>query len=293
MLEGAAAGGCYLRRFQEPGHAAQRPQFGHQRPVVLLGPRDPGRERGRPPPLAPEQQPPHVAAPERVPLSQQGQLGAVGRAVRAQLGGPERQLVSSSAASPRVQAATVARASAARVGLQGPGEPGDAAGQRRLAAAGPGGALEVPGRVEHRAPAQRDPAGQQVRLHGLAGPGRLEAGGDLLGVPQQPDGTLAPRVPGLSEDEASARRPGVPALRPEQPLRLAGSRAGGAGVARGEGGSGGGEDEFRPLIGDPGAGRRPAERGVRFSCRFCGEPGGQQGPAAVEGQVGIGYAQRV
>ena len=186
MLEGAAAGGCSLRRFQEPGHAAQRPQFGHQRPVVLLGPRDPGRERGRPPPLAPEQQPPHVAAPERVPLSQQGQLGAVGRAVRAQLGGPE-----ASAGAPRARPARACRrrrwpGRCCRVGLQGPGEPAtlrvsgglrrrDRAARSRCRAAS-----------RHRAPAQRDPAGQQVRLHGLAGPGRLEAGGDLLGVPQQP-----------------------------------------------------------------------------------------------------------
>ena len=89
------------------------------------------------------------------------------------------------ASSPRAQAATVARASSCRVGLQGPGQPGHAAGQRRLTAAGPGSLLEVLGCFSTSALGSARAAGQQVRVQGLAGPGLVEAGGDPLGIPEQ------------------------------------------------------------------------------------------------------------
>ena len=107
------------------------------------------------------------------------------RAVRAQLGGPEPHLVLLE----RVEAACAGGYGgpriAARVGLQGPGQPGHAPGQRCSAAARPRGALQVLVGCWLVLPVQRDTPGEQVRLHRLVGPEGLEIGGDLLGVPEQ------------------------------------------------------------------------------------------------------------
>ena len=100
-----------------------------------LGRCAPGGQRGRPPSLAPEQQPADVAAPERVALGQRGELGAVRRAVRAQLGGPEPHLVLLEGVEPARAGGDGGPGVALRVGLQRPGEPGHAASQRRPTAA--------------------------------------------------------------------------------------------------------------------------------------------------------------
>ena len=110
------------------------------------------------------------------------------------------------------------------------------------------GALQVLVGFCHAPPAQGDAPGEQVRLHRLAGPGRLETGGDLLGVPEQGGGMLAGRVPGLGEDEAGARLPDGPPLRPEQPARLTCPLPGVGRVAGGQGGGGGREEQLRRLV---------------------------------------------
>ena len=122
---------------------------------------------------------------------------------------------------------------ALRVGLQGPGQPGHAPGQRRSVAAGPRGVLEV--LISHRyvPPAEGDTPGEKVRLHRLGGLGRLEAGGDLLGVAEQTGGMLAVGVPGLGENQAGASLPEGPHLRPELSGRLTCQLPGIGYVARG------------------------------------------------------------
>jgi len=72
----------------------------------------------------------------------------------------------------------------------------------------------------HVPPAQGDASGEQVGLHRLAGPGRFEAGGDLLGVAEQGGGVLARGVPGLGEDEARACILEGTSLRQVQPVGL-------------------------------------------------------------------------
>src|SRR5215470_19505920 len=105
--------------------------------------RAPGGQSYRSPSLTPEQQPVNVATPERNALGKRGELGAVRRAVRAQLGGPERDLVLVQGVEPLRAGGEGGSGIASRVGLQRPGKPGHTAGQRRPTAACPRGALEV------------------------------------------------------------------------------------------------------------------------------------------------------
>jgi len=186
----------------------------------------------------------------------------VRRAVRAQLGGTEPHLVLLEGVEPARAGGDGGPGVTLRVGLQCPGQPGHAAGQRRPAAAGPCGALQVRVGFVHIPPAQGNAPGQQVRLHRLAAPGCVETGGDLLGVPEQRSGMLAGGVPGLGEDQVGARLPEGPPLRPELPMRLTCLLSGVGRVAGSQGCGGGGEDQLGFLERDPALRRDPAERGV-------------------------------
>ena len=207
---------------------------------------------------------------------------------------PSRIWCSSRASSPRAQAATVARAlprasacraRASQATLRGSGGP-----RRRDLR----GALEMRVGLGHAPPAQRDAPGEQVRLHRLAGPGRVETGGDLArrsGArrrnarrrrtwPRRGRGRRAPPR-GSAPASGTAGAPDVPAA-----LASAGWPAARAAVAAAKSSS-----AFLYAI--PPSGGSPAERGVRLLRRFCGQPGGQQRRAAVDGKVGVGLAERV
>ena len=259
---------------------------------VVPGRRARHGQRRRPPALAPQQQPPRVGAPERIALGQRGQFGAVGRAVGAQLGGPEGHLVLGEGIKPARTGGGGGPGIASRVGLQGSGQPGHAAGQQRPATAWPGGALEMLACFGHAPSAQREAADQQVRVHGLAIPGRLEAGGDPLGVPEERCGPLTGRVPGLGEDEVGARFPDSPLLRPEQPTRLTCSVCRIHRVARGQG-----RRRRRTAAPLSCTLSIPPEVSGSARCRFLAPPlrpaRRQQRPAAVNGKVGVDLAERV
>ena len=66
--------------------------------------------------------------PERIALGQRGELGAVRRAVRAQLGGAEPHLVLLEGVEPAAAGQDGGPGVALRIGLQGPGQPGHAPG---------------------------------------------------------------------------------------------------------------------------------------------------------------------
>ena len=138
------------------------------------------------------------------------------------------------------------------------------------------------------APGQRDLPGQQVSWQPSLARAASRLRGDLLGGPEQARRTLTGRVPGLGQDEARPGRPDVPALGPEQLVGPARPRAGGG-------------------RGHPRPGRRwPPRTRARPSCRGSRRRGAsgparrrspgplrrragrQQGPAAVDGEVGIG-----
>jgi hypothetical protein len=272
-LERGPAGRGRVARVQEPGHVAERRQLGRQLRVAR-GCRAPGGQGGRPPPLAPQQEPAGVAAPERIALGKRGELGAVRGAVCPQLGGTERALVLTERVEPVGARGEGGPAVAARVGLQRPGEPGHAAGQRRLAAACPRGPVEVLVCFGRAPPAERDAAGQQLRPHGVGAPGRLEARGDPPGVPEQGGRPLSGRVTGLGEDQVRACLPDSPALCLEQPARLMRPLSRVVQVARGQGGGGGSEEQIRPLVRDPCVRRYPAQRGIGLLRCFSRQPCG-------------------
>ena len=140
---------------------------------------------------------------------------------------------------------------APRVGLQCPGQPGHAPGQRRPAAAGPRGAFEMLVGCWHTPPAQGDAPGEQVCLHRLVGPGSFEAVGNLLGVPEQARGMLARGISGLGEDEAGTRLPDRSLLCPELPVCLTCPLPGASRIACGQSGSGGREEQIRRLYAAP------------------------------------------
>ena len=118
----------------------------------------------------------------------------------------------------------------------------------------------------HAPPAQRDAAGEQVRLHRLADPGRVETDGNILGIAEQSGGMLTRGVPRLGQHESGACLPAGPPLRPEQPTRLTRLLSGIGRVARSQGGGSGREEQFRLLERDPSLRRQPAEGGIGLLC---------------------------
>ena len=147
--------------------------------------------------------------------------------------------------------------------------------------------------MRHPPPAKGDAPGQQVRLHRVAGPGRVEPVGDLLGIPEQRSRMLAECVPGLGENEAGPRLPVGPTVGPEHPPRLSRPLSGAGWVARGQGGGGGRVEQLRVPVRYAPAGRNPAQRGVGLLCRFSRQAGGQQRQATVDGEFGNVLAERL
>ncbi len=90
------------------------------------------------------------------------------------------------------------------------GEPATGAGQRRTASATLGGRDEMALGFAAAAQVQCYPAGQQMRLSGIAGVECIQPGGSLCGVPQQPHRSWPGRVTCLAHHQPGARQaPGI------------------------------------------------------------------------------------
>ena len=131
-----------------------------------------------------------------------------------------------------------------------------------------------------------------MRSHRLVGSACIEVGGDCLGRAEQAGGTLTGRISGLGDDQVGARIPDDPPLGPEQAVCLTPPLYGGAWVSCGQGGGGSREQQLCSFVRDPFALRCPAKGGLSLCCRFCRQPGSQQSRAAVDGELGVGLAER-
>ena len=256
--------------------------------------RAPGGQRGRPPPLAPEQQPADVAPPERVALGQHGQLGAVRRPVR-RAARSRRGVIwcSSRASSPRAQAATVARAlprasacsaraSQATLRVSGGPRRRDLAARSRCWSA----SARRP-----RLSASR-PASRCAWIASSARAASMRAAICSAYRSRLADARRPRTGPGRGRGRRAPPRRSAPAPgtagAPDAPVpsRSAGSPAARAAVAAAKSSS-----AFLYAF--------PPRGGIRLSAvsrlprRFFGEPGGQQRRAAVDGEVGVGLAERV
>ena len=205
---------------------------------------------------------------------------------------PSRIWCSSRASSPRAHAMAVARvlprasacmARASQAMLRGSGGPRrrDRAARSRCGSAW----ATLPGsaRSARRAGAPASPRR----------PGRVETGGDLLGVPQQGHGMLARGVPGLGQDEAGTRLQwSRSCVRNSRRARRAFSLASpGRPAARAAVAAAKSTSAFLYAI--PPFGGIWLERGHGLLRCFFGQPGGQQGRAAIDDEIEVGLAERV
>ena len=197
------------------------------------------------------------------PLRQRSQFGAVRGGLGPEFGCAQAEPVlienGEAAAAGRQQPSPVT----GHVGAQRLGEPPLGAGQRGSPVApDQRGCGEVP--VGFAGPAQGTgkPARQQSRLHRGAGADRVQVGGDLLAVPEQPGGCGARGTVCLQQQQSRVRPPPAAPLGSEHAPGGPGPRGGQFGFPGGERGPGCAEQQLRSFCGPGPAAREAADRGV-------------------------------